>query len=90
MRARITISLTVTGELDIYLNEEGRDLLVRELLRLGERNDHFHFGPDDTTEIEVRSIGYRPDDKVLEYGKILFRPDAWDRQHFPHVLTEEM
>jgi hypothetical protein len=30
MGARITVNLTATGEFEIRLNEQGRDLLVRE------------------------------------------------------------
>jgi hypothetical protein len=83
---RITFSLTAKGDLELWLNEQGRDLLVRELQKLGERNDHFHFGHENGAELEVSSRAYRPDDKVLEYGKVLFRTDAWDEQHYPHVL----
>jgi hypothetical protein len=32
MKPRITINLTPDGEFQIWLNPEGRDLLVRELL----------------------------------------------------------
>ena len=88
MSARITFSLASDGELEIWLNEQGRDLLVRELQNLSEKSDHFHFGVSEGSELEVSSRAYRPDDKVLEYGKVLFRPDAWDRQHYPHVLKE--
>jgi hypothetical protein len=42
----------------------------------------------DATEVPLSVIGYRGDDKCLENGKVLFRPDDWDRDHFPHVLTE--
>jgi hypothetical protein len=86
MNARITINLTADGELEVWLNEEGRDLLVQELQHLSEKSDHFHFGPVDIGEVEVRSRPYRPDDKILEFGKVYFRPDAWDRQYFPHVF----
>ena len=34
------------------------------------------------------SLPYRLEDKALDYGKALFRTDAWDRQYFPHVMTE--
>jgi len=88
MSPRITVNLTTDGEFEIWLNEEGRDLLVSKLRRLGEENDHFHLGPKKMGEVEVSSTPYRPDDKVLEYGKVLFRTDAWDRQYFPHVFSE--
>jgi hypothetical protein len=88
MGARITINLTADGEFEMWLNKEGRDLLVRALQHLSDKNDHFHFGPVDIGEVQVSSRPYRPDDKVLEYGKVYFRPDAWDREHFPHVFSD--
>lgn len=89
MDPRITINLTADGEFEIWLNPEGRDLLVRELQRLNEKNEHFHLMPKDVTgEVTVSSRPYRPTDKVLEWGKVLFRTDAWDRKHFPHVMSE--
>jgi hypothetical protein len=86
MAARITINLTATGELEIWLNEEGRDVLVRELQHLSEKSDHFHFGPVGVGEVEVSSQPYRSNDQMLECGKVYFRTDAWDREYFPHVL----
>jgi hypothetical protein len=88
MSARITFNLAANGEFEIWLNEQGRDLLVRELQHLGEKNDHFHLGPADIGEVEVSSRPYRPDDRVFEFGKVYFRTDAWDKQNFPHVLDE--
>ena len=85
MAPRITLNLTANGELEIWLNPEGRDVLVKELQGLSERNDHFHFGPSG--EVEVSSRTYRSDDKLL-HGKVLFRPDAWDVEHFPHVIDQ--
>jgi hypothetical protein len=89
MSARITVNLTADGEFQIWLNEEGRDRLVRELQGLSDRNDHFHFGPKDFGEVEVSSIAYSPGDKVFGYGKVLFRTDSWDREYFPHVLRDQ-
>jgi hypothetical protein len=57
------------------------------LQRLNERNDHFHLGSNDSAEVVVSAIAYEPDDKVLEYGKVMFRMDAWDREYYPHVLA---
>ena len=86
MKSRITVNLTTKGEFEIWLNEAGRELLVKKLQALSERNDHFHLGPAPIGEVEVRSYPYRPDDKILEYGKVLFRTDDGDQQYFPHVL----
>ncbi|HPA37748.1 MAG TPA: hypothetical protein PLV04_03315 [Phenylobacterium sp.] len=86
MPPRITFTLT-DGSLDIYLNPEGRDLLVRELQGLSERNDHVHFGPAEMEyEVPTRPIAYREGEVVVEWGKILFRPDEWDAKYYPHVL----
>lgn len=88
MKSRITISLTADGDLEIWLNEEGRDLLVRELQNLSPKNDHFHLGPVELGEVELSSRPYRTDDKLIEFGKVLFRTDEWDKQHYPHVLSD--
>lgn len=86
MTARITMNLNTKGELEIWLNPEGRDILVRELQGLTETKDHFHLGPRTFGEVEVSNRPYRSDDKLLMYGKILFRTDAWDAEYFQHVL----
>jgi hypothetical protein len=88
MASRITISVRDDNFVEIYLNEEGRDLLVRELQRLSANNDHLHLAPQQyqMADIELRSHPYRADDKVIEWGKILFRLDAWDKEHYPHTL----
>jgi len=88
MKPRITISLSADGLFEIHLNEEGRDFLVKELQALSERNDHFHLGPDAHDEVKLSTRAYREDDKILEYGKILFRPDVWDKQYYPHVMSD--
>lgn len=88
MAPRITINLTAKGLLEIWLNEEGRDLLVRELQHLSEKSDHFHLGPAETGEVVVSSLPYRADDQILEYGTVYFRTDAWDREFFPHLFEE--
>jgi hypothetical protein len=89
MSARITINLASDGVFEMWLNEQGRDLLVRELQHLSEKWDHFHLGPAETGEVAVSSRPYRPDDKVLGYGKVYLRTDAWDQGHFPHVLDRD-
>ena len=86
-KPRITLSRTSDGELEILLNEAGRDLLVSELQHLSEASDHFHLGADElTAEVLLRTKAYLPDDEIFESGKVLFRPDKWDAEHFPHVL----
>ena len=78
MKPRITINLTAAGQLEIWLNESGRDLFVEQLRRLNEKNDHFHLAPEDWSEVQVSTRAYQPDDKLLLYGKVLFRTEEWD------------
>jgi hypothetical protein len=88
MPPRITINRS-EGELQIWLNPEARDLLVRQLQSLSETNDHFHIMPEDMEpELPVRNRAYEPGAEVIEWEKVLFRPDEWDARHFPHVLDE--
>jgi hypothetical protein len=68
MAARITVNLNAKGEFEIWLNPEGRDVLVKELQGLSETNDHFHLGPRPIGEVQVSGRRYRSDDQLLEYG----------------------
>ena len=87
MAARISLDINSAGEFELWLNPEGRDLLVKELLALSETNEHFHLMPSEVpSDVEVSTRFYRPTDKLLEYGKVMFRLDEWDAKHFPHVL----
>ncbi|MFZ5720478.1 MAG: hypothetical protein ACOY5Y_13565 [Pseudomonadota bacterium] len=88
-KPRITVSQGKDGFLQIWLNPAGRDLLVRELQALSEENDHFHIMPEDMSpELPVRNKPYEEGDEIIEWGKVLFRPDAWDLRYFPHVLDD--
>lgn len=87
MKPRVTINLNNKGELEIWLNEAGRDLLVKELRNLSAQSDHFHLQPEGfIDQVPTQSRAYREGDQVLEWGKVLFRPDEWDRKYFPHVF----
>ncbi|TCU73525.1 hypothetical protein EDE08_104453 [Bradyrhizobium sp. R2.2-H] len=87
MAARITLNINSAGEFELWLNPEGRDLLVKKLLALSETNEHFHLMPSEVpSDVEVSTRPYRPSDKLLEHGKVLFRLDEWDARYFPHVL----
>ena len=88
MNPRITISRTDKGELEIWLNETGRDLLVSKLLGLDEISDHFHLGTYETAEIEMNDRAYRPTDEIVDAAKVFFRTDDWDQRYFPHVLEK--
>jgi hypothetical protein len=90
MKPRITIDFSANGELEIWLNEAGRDLLVRELGHLSEASDHFHLGPEEQGgEVPLQAQPYRKDDRIIAWAKVLYRPDKWDEEHFPHVLRSE-
>jgi hypothetical protein len=84
---RITLTI-VEGEARIYLNPEGRDLLVQMLQRLNEKLEHFHLGNWEGAAVGLRDNPYDPSETVLSAAKILFRTDAWDRQFYPHVMPE--
>jgi hypothetical protein len=86
MKPRITINSNKDGELEIWPNEAGRDLLVKELQHLSERSDHFHFGPEKFDgEVPIQTRAYREGDVIIECGNVMLRPDEWDAQYFPHV-----
>ena len=72
----------------IYVNEAGRDLLVDELRGLSRKNDHFHGGDYPGAEVELRTISYVASEQIVRAVKVLFRPDDWDREYFPHVMAE--
>lgn len=87
MKPRITINTNKDGELEIWINEPGRALLVSELQHLSEKSDHFHFGPERfNREVPVQNRPYQEGDKIFRWGKVLYRPNEWDAQYFPHVL----
>lgn len=88
MKPRITINTAKDDQFEVWLNEAGRDLLVKQLLSLNESNEHLHLGGWPGVDVELAERLYRPSDKVLATGKILFRTDEWDRQHYPHVLDD--
>lgn len=88
-RPRITVSRGHDGFLQIWMNPAGRDLLVEQLQGLSEHRDHVHIMPEDMDpEVPARSQAYTPGGEVMEWGKMLFRPDEWDEKYFPHVLAE--
>jgi hypothetical protein len=78
------------AEVYLYLNPEGRDQLVAELQHLSERSDHFHMQPDElVAEVPLCGIPYESDELVPGHVKVMFRPDDWDRQYFPHVMKDD-
>jgi len=95
-KARITIAYTKgdDGEPDevlFYVNPEGRDLLINELQHLDERSDHFHLQEEDWQgEVPLQMKAYVPErEQVISAAKVMLRPDQWDAEYFPHVLSNE-
>jgi len=87
MRPRITLLRTDEGVIELLFNEAGKALLISEIARLGETNDHLHLSTDGGyAEIELSVIPYSPTDQVIGDMKLLFRTDDWDKEFFPHVL----
>ena len=87
MEPRITINVSEDGVLELWLNEAGRDLLVKYLKTLSTSNDHLHLGADETwADIKLGATAYRASDKLIDTAKILFRTDGWDSNYFPHVM----
>ena len=93
-KPRITVTLAGSEsgppQVRLYLNPEGRDLLVRELDRLDEQWDHMHLQPAEwTVDLPLRTTAYEPAaEEVVDDVKIMLRPDKWDADHFPHVLQD--
>ena len=88
MEPRVTISIDEEGVLEIWINEAGRDALLKELSDLDERNDHFHLTTDPTWgDVTLRDVPYRNSDKLIDTAKVMFRLDKWDVEYFPHVFN---
>lgn len=78
------------AEVYLYVNPEGRDQLVAELKHLSEKSDHFHMQPDELiAEVPIGDVPYESDDIIPWHVKVMFRPDEWDRQYFPHVMKDD-
>lgn len=89
MKSRITLSLTENGQFELSLSEAGRAELIELLQSLDRDDEHFHITPEGYDgDCVVSEIAYRSTDRVLSWGKVLFRPDEWGQQYFPHVLGE--
>jgi len=73
---------------DLFLNSAGVALLIERLKSLSESDDHFHlFSPAWEPGGELSTIPYDSDETVGEHLKVLFRPDKWDREHYPHLFV---
>ena len=88
MKPRITITRSPEGDLEVWVNETGRDLLVHELQRLSERMDHFHLALEaGDGEVPLQITPYRDGDEVIEWAKVMLRTDAWDAEYFPYLIA---
>ncbi len=77
-------------EVLLYVNRAGRDQLVAELQNLSEQSDHFHMQPDELIpEVLIGDVPYEAGEVMPSHVKVMFRPDEWDRQYFPHVMKDD-
>jgi hypothetical protein len=90
MKPRITFAIGEGGELQVYFNEAGRDLLVSEIQRLSEESDNCHLGTWEGSECELSAIPYRATDTIVHAVKVALRPDKWDKQWYPHVMEKDL
>jgi hypothetical protein len=83
----MTMNLTADGELELWINEAGRDLLVRELQNLNEKNEHFHLFPVERL-IRRRSLTAR---RTRSFGLVRYCsvPRNGTRSTFPTSLEIE-
>jgi hypothetical protein len=89
-KPRITLTLSDNGSFcELYLNEAGRDLLVRQLQAMDGDHEHLHLGPDDFSDLQMSSTPYTAAQTAVQYGKIYLRKDEWDAQYFPHVMASK-
>lgn len=92
-KPRITFGVCDDGqEVRIYVNPEGRLLLIQELAHLSEQSDHFHMHPEHepNPEVPMRTIPYVPSEETIPYHvKVMLRPDDWDLEYFPHVMKDD-
>ena len=89
MKSRITLSVTKDGSFEMSLNEAGRDQLVALLQSLTREDEHFHLAPEeDGMDCDISEVSYKDTDQIISYGKVLFRPDDWDSEFFPHVMDQ--
>jgi hypothetical protein len=89
MKPRITINIDKDGQLEIWVNQAGRDLLVKELQTLSGENDRVLLQPEGMPDVvPTQGRAYRESDQVFDWVKILFRTDELDERFFPRVMDE--
>jgi hypothetical protein len=90
MKPRITLSVSSTGQLELFVNPEGRDELVKWLLKLDAKNEHFHLGSTEYgAELDIGMVAYGQSDRVIPTAKVMLRLDEWDHKYYPHVMVKK-
>jgi hypothetical protein len=88
MNPRLTINTTHDDQFEIWINEAGRDLLVKQLLALNENNEHFHLGDWPGVEVPTRWTALSDDRHNAGHRKGSIQNRFVDRQHYPHVMDD--
>ncbi len=94
-KPRITLEVSekggASGVVQLFLNKEGRDFLLKQLGALSENNDHFHlFAPEWGESDEPLSLKpYEDGAATAGHLKVMFRPDEWDKKHYPKLFEVE-
>jgi hypothetical protein len=74
---------------ELFVNPAGRALLMDSLNSLSESDDHFHlFSEEWQPDGDLSIVPYDKDATVGHHLKVLFRPDKWDREYFPHLFVD--
>jgi hypothetical protein len=78
-----------SGIVEVFLNEEGRALLLDKLTALSKTNDHFHmFAPQwGWPDGPLKLTPYDKNKSTAGHLKISYRPDEWDQEFFPAVIS---
>lgn len=91
-KPRITLEVSekggASGVVQLFINKEGRDLLLKELAALSEDNDHFHLFALDWGESEgsLSLKPYKDGAATAGHFKVMFRADDWDRKYYPKLF----
>ena len=89
---RITIEVPDADspqEVFVYVNPEGINQLISDLKKLSEDHDHFHLFSEDWGGYDLSTEKYDPKATTAKHLKVMFRPDEWDKKHFPHVMPKD-
>lgn len=88
LQFQIALDGTACG-VELFLNPAGRALLLDALNSLSESNDHLHLFSDEWQPGgDLSNIPYDKDATVGHHLKVLFRPDKWDKEYYPHLFVD--